>query len=153
MDINQLIVDFLPHFVPQEATEESVFEILIEQQVPYALATQIILFVPVAFGRAYMRKFDLDFPVTFILNHPDNTTIEGLPFADEPVYNAAYELGVTIIDRGEWQDDFHFEVASWSSEMNVVSQALVEGYPLQSFVLQELHVNGDIGSRPISPLI
>ncbi|WP_155832973.1 hypothetical protein [Hymenobacter swuensis] len=148
--LEKLILQSLPLFVPHEATEDSVFELLLREQVPADLATQIILFVPTAFGRIFMQKFQVDFPETFVLQYSDGTTLEGLSWADEPVYAAAQRIAEAAIDRGEWQENFHFEIASWSSEVGVISQALVEGHKPQSLTLQKLQINGDIGPRPIS---
>ena len=146
-NLYSLIQASLPHFVPAEATEESVYELLVANQVHPDVATQIVVFVPVAFGRVYLRKFTSTFPQTFTLHYPNEQVVAGLLFNDEPVYRAATLLAEDIIASGSWQAELHFEVAAWSSEIDGFSQALVEGYAAEAISLKELNVFGDLGPR------
>ncbi|WBA43342.1 hypothetical protein [Hymenobacter canadensis] len=147
--LSQLIYNSLPYFVPEDATEDSVHATLLADNLPDALATQLVLFIPIAFGRAFLRKFPLEFPPTFTLQYSNGEVVNDLLFADEPVYLAAAKVAEDIIEKGAWSENFHFEIAAWSSEVDAVSQALVEGNKVEFLSLGALNVFGDIGPRPI----
>ena len=146
-DLLTLVRTSLPHFVPEEASEESVHAVLVADQIPDVLATQLVLFIPIAFGRVFLRKFSLIHPATFILHQPNGEVLSGLAFYDEPVYQAALQVAEEAVSSGNWKAEFHFEIAAWSPEINVVSQALAEGCKPATVTIQELNVYGDIGIR------
>ncbi|WBO86371.1 hypothetical protein [Hymenobacter yonginensis] len=144
----QLIQNSLPYFVPEDATEDSVHTNLLADNIPDALATQLVLFIPLAFGRAFLRKFPLEFPPTFTLQYSNGEVVKDLLFADEPVYLAAARVAEDIIGKGAWSETFHFEVAAWSPEVDACSQALAEGFKPETISLSALYIFGDIGPRP-----
>ncbi|GAB3833695.1 hypothetical protein [Hymenobacter jeollabukensis] len=137
----QSIAYALPHFAHPNATEQSVYDALIAYGIDSSLAERIIIFTPTAFGRVLMRHLALAFPSTYRIENEAGQLTDSLLLAEEPVFCAALQLAVHLADADEWQSDIHDEVAYWSAEAGVVSQALVEGYNPQDLKLQELIVH------------
>ncbi|TGE16399.1 hypothetical protein [Hymenobacter elongatus] len=140
-DLTSAIQKSLLYFVPADATEESVYENLIAEGIGPALADRIIIFTPTAFGRVMMRHLALVFPATYRIQRESGELSDSLLLTSEPVYQAALNLAYTIASAQMWEEALHSEVAYWSAEAEVVSQALVEGYPTANIKPTELIVH------------
>ncbi|MCB2410891.1 hypothetical protein [Hymenobacter lucidus] len=139
--LTSVIQKALPHFVTEDATEDSVYEYLIAEGVEPAVADRIIIFTPTTFGRVMMRHLKLVFPETYRIQRESGELSDSLLLNSEPVFQAALNLASTIASAQIWEEALHSEVAYWSAETDSVSQALVAGCPAASIKPQELIVH------------
>jgi len=99
---------------------------VVEAGVPAPLASQVLAFMPIAFGRALLDGMGIGFsPEYAIADAASGSRPAGL-LADHPVYAAAAARAAGMMQRQEAGDAFA-AVAVWSSEFSAVNQALNAG--------------------------
>lgn len=99
-------------------------------------AFELVLWVPMAFGRAVLEGPDLRLPPTFQLMRSDGQKLTRRRFADEPVYVEAQRIATTLA-AGEFPRNDFLAIAGRSAEFKAVNDALLKGAALKNLVPAE----------------
>jgi len=109
--------------------DEEIIEALVAEGVGRLVASRIVGFVPIAYGRLILSKFGARFPDTFHRRQREGVALQ-LSLSAEPVWKAALAFIRGEIEHGVSEHDV-LVVGSRSAEFNAAQQALKEGKTLE----------------------
>jgi hypothetical protein len=139
----QIYIDYL--LSHPQADDEAVVNALKEAGIGEYRAFELVLWVPMAFGRAVLERPDFKLPSTFQLMASDGQKFLRRRFSDEPVYVEAHRIATALAEPG-----FSFLVIGGrSAEFQAVNEALLKGSELKNLVPAEPVVSfPDQSSQP-----
>jgi hypothetical protein len=127
----QVYIDYLlahPH-----VDDQAVIDALKQAGIGENRAFELVIWVPMAFGRAVLERLDVKLPSTFQLTASDGKILTRRRFSDEPVYVEAYRIATALA-----QPEFHFlTIGSRSAEFQAVNAALLQGSEVKNLVAAE----------------
>jgi len=114
-----------------EADDEVVVNALMQSGLGKYRTFELVLWVPMAFGRAVLEGLDFTLPDTFQLMSSDGQQFTRRRFSDEPVYVEAHRFAVTFVAQGFPRNDL-IAIAGRSAEFKAVNDALLKGSELKN---------------------
>lgn len=102
---------------------------LINAGVEEALASRLVEFVPMAFGRALLEASGAQFPQTYQRYGRDGKIIPARALSSQPVWRAVVEYARRALERGLTVDEML--VAKRSAEYRLADELLTDGSRLE----------------------
>ena len=140
MDISEGIKKALPLYADSQIKSEEDLESAIRNAgVPVALARKILEFVPLAFGRIFLKEMNVQLRADFVRHNIENGRIvekQRRPLANEPVFREAFRIGSEMATNQETSQLF-LKVAFWGAEMQAVNTMELKGAKPENLVLTE----------------
>lgn len=118
------------------AQDAEVIDALKGAGVPPARAYELVLWVPMAFGRRVLEGADLRPPETYLLATPDPAGETRRHLRDEEVFVASCAMIDRFLAEGMANDQF-LAIAGRSAEFKAVNEALLAGSEMANLVLAE----------------
>ena len=118
------------------AEDEEVIDALKGAGIPSRRAYELVLWVPMAFGRRVLEGPDLPLPETYLLVTPDFAAETRRFLRDEEVFVESRALIDRFLSEGMTNDQF-LVIAGRSSEFNAVNEALHAGSEISNLVVSE----------------
>jgi len=130
--INTRVTDAVALFrTSPEFDDVAAFKALLNRGVSRQLAARLVEFVPMAYCRVLLRDVGVQFPDSF---RRAGERSEARPLASEPVWEAAYALAISEVERGVRSPDV-LMVAARSAEFQAVDALLNRGSKAKDVVL------------------
>lgn len=134
-----LTPDLATAFVEQAIQHLSDHQCLVEAEIIESLqhlgissthATELVTFIPLAFGRVFLQRTDVAFSPNFIWIHPDTHQETSVVLSEQPFYQIAYQIASRWMRTNTYMDML-LPLANLSSEVEAVTQALNQGLSLK----------------------
>lgn len=107
--------------------------------IPLPLAEKILEFMPLAFGRAFMKDLGVMFKDEYVRYvHSDNKIVEKyrVRLIDEPVFRESLKIASSMVSKRIAGEDFQ-AIAFTSAEFRIVNEMMNKGSEPQNLVLTE----------------
>lgn len=117
-----------------DGDDETIADALTQSGLEQYRVFELLIWVPMAFGRAVLEGLDFKLPDMFQLMSADGRKFTRLPLADEPVYVEAHRIA--LAGHGLARPDF-LAIAGRSAEFKAVNDALLKGSELKNLVPSE----------------
>jgi hypothetical protein len=121
--------------------ERELIPSLVKCQLDEFLAKDLIVFVPLAFGRALLKRTGVNLPETYLIYGPDGQQPERHRLLDHPVFCEAYRAAEDCYSRGV-DDNTYLAIAGRSPEVRNLNKALDAGSDLKELVCLEPFMKG-----------
>jgi len=119
-----------------QAEDETILDALLKSGMAQYRIFELLIWVPMAFGRAVLERPELQLPATYQLMSADGQSFTHRSLVDEPVYVEALRLAAVLTREGFARNDF-LAIAGRSSEFKAVNEALLNGSELKNLVASE----------------
>jgi tetratricopeptide (TPR) repeat protein len=129
--VSQTVDLFLDH---SQYDEEQISEFLANRGIQETHVDDLVVFIPMAFGRAYLLDKVAAPPATFVWIHPDTEQRHEVILSDQPIFQAAYDFAVQWMQE-KGQDQEFMYLARWSAEVDVIHKVLDAGRQLENLEL------------------
>jgi len=113
-----------------DSADEKIEDALLQQGVQRGLAQELILFVPLAFGRAVVEELGVKCCDLFQLHNLDSGTEHELPLANELAY--VWAKAMIGLYRTPERNNIFGLIARRSAEVDAINNALNSGVPAES---------------------
>ncbi|MGB3493722.1 MAG: tetratricopeptide repeat protein [Elainellaceae cyanobacterium] len=133
-----LTSDIATAFVHQAISRLSSHQCIVEAELIESLqhigissvhATELVTFIPLAFGRVFLQRTAVSFSPHFVWVNPDTHQETSVVLAKQPFYQIAYQLASQWMQSNTCMNVL-LPLASLSSEVEAVTQALNQGLSL-----------------------
>jgi hypothetical protein len=119
-----------------DVDDEVVLDALTQSGLEQYRVFELLIWVPMAFGRAVLERPEFRLPSTYQLMSADGQKFAQRRFADEPVYVEALRIATTAAGGGLPRNDF-LAIAGRSAEFRAVNDALLKGSELKNLAPSE----------------
>ncbi len=114
-----------------DADDEAIADSLTRSGLEQFRAFELLIWVPMAFGRAVLEGPDFRLPGTFRSMSPEGQKMTRRRLADEPVYVEARRIA-TEVGREKFSKNTFLAIAGRSAEFKAVNDALLHGSELKN---------------------
>jgi hypothetical protein len=114
-----------------DADDEVIADTLTQSGLEQFRAFELLIWVPMAFGRAVLEGPDFRLPASFQLMSSDGQKMTRRRLADEPVYVEARRIAIAFA-RGNFSKSNFVAIAGRSAEFKAVNDALQHGSELKN---------------------
>jgi hypothetical protein len=118
-----------------DTDEKQLIPSLVKSGEDESVALDLIVFVPLAFGRALMKRTGAKLKETYSI-YTDSRHSKSYPLLDNPIYCEAYRMAEDHY-QGKTRGMNYLAIAGRSPEVRVLNQALNKGSDPKNLVLGE----------------
>jgi len=136
MNITKAIKIALPTFVKyREEGEETIRKALIKAGIPEELSCQLVEFLPIAFGRVFLKNMPVDLSdeyIRYVFADGEFVEKERKKLSSHPVFTEAKNIALSMAKKNRWalfksSKGEQFEtIAKWSAEVKAISYLMIE---------------------------
>lgn len=142
MEVKEAIKKAMSIFAENKGDWELSEKALKNSDIPLPLAEKLLEFMPLAFGRAFMKDLGVNFTDEYVRYvQEDGKIIEKQrgKLKSEPVFTESLKMASEMVSKRIAGEDCQF-VAFTSAEFNAVNEAMNKGSQPQNLVFTELYL-------------
>ena len=128
--------------------EDRIDKILTTRRIAETHREDLIVFIPLAFGRAYLSAKGTVMPPNFVWIHPETEQQYPVILSEQPIFQAAYDVAVKWMNEKGNDPEFMY-LAQWSAEVKAIPQMLDDGSRLEDWKVESI---GYSACKPIGPV-